>query len=448
MADIRTLKLNLLADVSNFNKGLTGANRASKTFAGRVGLTMRKAAQGFLVAEAAVAALAIRLGVDSVKGAMEDEAAQKSLQAVLKKTTGATDVQVASTEKWISKMQFATGFSDTQLRGSLKRLVASTHDVTKAEKLSQLAMDVSRGTGKDLEAVTMAIGKAYDGNVGALKRLGVPLDANIVKTKDSKAALDELAKLYGGQASTYAETFAGKIDRLNQFWGEFKDGLGGVIITKLTDILPYIERVAAKLGGNEDTSLSNKIKSVRRGLDGGEQSGADSLATSLQNVATAFTELFNAFAGDNARTTNSRLQGMADAMNNIAGAINAIGNAYKSAYKFFDSPAWKKGVDYWWGPKGTSELGQWGNFFSALTGSRAAGGPVSGNHSYLVGEKGPEIFTPNTGGKITANHQMGSGVTIVLNGVVDAESARRSIERLIQQSQRRTGAINWAGAIA
>jgi hypothetical protein len=64
---------------------------------------------------------------------------------------------------------------------------------------------------------------------------------------------------------------------------------------------------------------------------------------------------------------------------------------------------------------------------------RALGGPVSNTNSYLVGENGPEVFTPNVGGKITSNG-MGGGTVINLNGIVDAESARRSIEQLIQRS--------------
>jgi hypothetical protein len=43
-----------------------------------------------------------------------------------------------------------------------------------------------------------------------------------------------------------------------------------------------------------------------------------------------------------------------------------------------------------------------GKFFSTLFGGgRAGGGPVSFGKSYLVGERGPEIFTPGTSGRIT-----------------------------------------------
>jgi hypothetical protein len=50
-------------------------------------------------------------------------------------------------------------------------------------------------------------------------------------------------------------------------------------------------------------------------------------------------------------------------------------------------------------------------------GKRAAGGPVSAGSSYLVGERGPELFTPSRSGAIVPNNAMG-GSNIVVN--VDA----------------------------
>ena len=51
-------------------------------------------------------------------------------------------------------------------------------------------------------------------------------------------------------------------------------------------------------------------------------------------------------------------------------------------------------------------------------GAMAMGGPVRGGSSYLVGERGPEIFTPKTSGNITPNHQLGGNTSVVVN--VDA----------------------------
>lgn len=39
-------------------------------------------------------------------------------------------------------------------------------------------------------------------------------------------------------------------------------------------------------------------------------------------------------------------------------------------------------------------------------GGKALGGPVPANMSYLVGENGPELFTPGVGGTITPNNQL------------------------------------------
>lgn len=55
---------------------------------------------------------------------------------------------------------------------------------------------------------------------------------------------------------------------------------------------------------------------------------------------------------------------------------------------------------------------------SGAKGKRALGGPVSGGSSYLVGEQGPEIFTPKTSGNIIPNNELskaGSSVSITIN---------------------------------
>jgi hypothetical protein len=60
---------------------------------------------------------------------------------------------------------------------------------------------------------------------------------------------------------------------------------------------------------------------------------------------------------------------------------------------------------------------------------------------------GSEVFIPTSGGQIIPNNRLGGGGnTFIFNGVIDGESARRSIERIMQQSTRRTGAVNLAGA--
>lgn len=57
-----------------------------------------------------------------------------------------------------------------------------------------------------------------------------------------------------------------------------------------------------------------------------------------------------------------------------------------------------------------------GNFWGGLTGRfRAAGGPVQSNTSYVVGEKGPELFVPHASGRIVPNHQIGTSSNVNIN---------------------------------
>ena len=53
----------------------------------------------------------------------------------------------------------------------------------------------------------------------------------------------------------------------------------------------------------------------------------------------------------------------------------------------------------------------------------ANGGPVSRGRSYVVGEKGPEVFTPNRSGAIVPNDQLGGGSTSVVVNVDASGSA-------------------------
>ena len=119
MAEIRSLKLALLADTKDFIQGLDKADKETKTFSNKLDNALQKGAAAFLAVGAAAGAMAIKIGIDAVKAAVEDEKAQKSLAITLKNTTKATDAQVKSVEDYIDKTARATGIADDQLRPSL-----------------------------------------------------------------------------------------------------------------------------------------------------------------------------------------------------------------------------------------------------------------------------------------------------------------------------------------
>jgi hypothetical protein len=291
MAEIRSLKLALLADTKQFIEGLDKADKETRSFSNKLGDALKKGALAFAAVGAAAGAMAIKIGVDAVKAAIEDQQSQESLAKALKNTTKATDAQVKATEEYITKAQNATGVTDTKLRSALGNLVRATNDVTKAQKLNNLALDVAFATGNDLEAVSLALSKAYNGNLGALTRLGIPLDANIIKTKDFDAATEVLAKTFGGAAAANAETFAGKIEIIKRRLEDAQETIGYAILPILErfagfinqSVVPAVESFVSALTGKQRKSLVPSLGMFEEKSNVAEDAGYD-LGTALRNM--------------------------------------------------------------------------------------------------------------------------------------------------------------------
>jgi hypothetical protein len=427
------MKLNLLADVAKFGKGLMEAENDTKSFSSKIGKYSKAMAKSFAFAAAAAGAYALKIGIDGAQAAVEDEKSQRQLAEALRNTTNATDAQIASTEEYISKQQLAFGVADTKLRPALANLARATGDVGKAQQLTNLAMDISAATGKDLEGVSMALSKAYNGNLGALTRLGVPLDASIIATKDFNAAQAELTRLFGGAAKANTETYAGQLAIVTERTAELKESIGFALLPTMKTLLENVNLVAKGFSGDDPEGLSLRARELAGNFSG---NGASSLGGSLKAVADAFAKLFTTITEDGDEST-STLQTFANALESVANGINAITRAYGKVVALGDKFR-------------NSIVGQFvyaEGRFAPKEQARAAGGSVMANKPYKVGEFGPEVFVPQgVSGSIRPDNGAGQGVTIVMNGVIDGESARRSIERLLQDSSRRTGAINLVGA--
>jgi len=72
-------------------------------------------------------------------------------------------------------------------------------------------------------------------------------------------------------------------------------------------------------------------------------------------------------------------------------------------------------------------------------GGRAGGGFTASGQSFLVGERGPEIFTPHASGRISAGNAAPISVSITLPGVTDAESFRQSETQIAAAMARALG---------
>ena len=481
----RTLKLSILGDIDNLKKNLDAGNKEVAGFGDKVGKFGKVAGAAFAAAGVAAAAYAGKLLIDGVKSAIEDEAAQVKLAATLVNVTGATNAQIAAVESQILKTSLLTGLTDDELRPSFERLVRATGDSDAALKLQSVAIDVAAGSGKSLEAVTNAMAKAAEGNAGSLAKLGIGLTAAQLKTMSMDEITAKLAATFGGQAAEKADTFAGKMDRLKVAFNEGKETVGSFVLDAITpmisgfvnSVIPAVQKLAEELGPKltpvfqfltgyiRDTvlptfkaifgfiqdfvipALRDFLTPIIDGLRAAFEKVTGKIKENEEQLKPLLT-FFKAvatFVRDTLAPVLGKVLGAAfsalgsaigiviDLFADLVDLVNKAFNAIKAIVNFIKNNPVTQFIT--------------GALETAFGGGRAAGGPVTGGTSYLVGERGAEIFTPSSSGFITPNNRLGGGTVINLNvsGAIDPEGTARSIINVLNNSFYR--GTNGAGAL-
>jgi len=219
-----------------------GNNRLSKTTSvisndlRKMGQTTDKISRGM---SRALGALGVGLGLtqltsalkEASKAAIEDSKSQAQLALALKNTLGATQDTIAGAERFISRTQLQTSVLDDELRPALATAVRATGSLTKGQELLNLALDVSAGTGKDLNTVTKALARAQAGQLGGLQRL-VP---GIKKGDD---AMGKLREQFAGAAEIAANQDPYK--RIQVIFNELQETIGRALVPSLQEMAKYL----------------------------------------------------------------------------------------------------------------------------------------------------------------------------------------------------------------
>jgi hypothetical protein len=455
MAGIPKVKITFDADFDELKRGVKGAEQEVQGFGDKMGKFGKMAGAAFAVAGAAALAYAGVLLKQGVESAIADEQAQAKLATTLQNVTGATDAQIAAVESQILQTSLLTGLTDDQLRPSFERLVRATKDSDAALKLQSIAVDVAAGSGKSLEAVTNAMARAAEGNTGALARLGVGLTSTQLKTMSMDEVTKSLATTFGGQAAVQADTFAGKMARLRVAFDEGKETIGSFVLDAITPmintivntVIPAVAGFIDSVGGKEGLTNAFKtyidlIKNIFQPVLEGFKFAFDQIKKAVIGNKDEFEALFKFLRDFVAPLLGGVLklaiQGIGVSLGvviNVVGSLingfqtlfNAIGNVIdriQSMINLVKNNAAVRGIA--------------GLIDSAFGGFRANGGSVEAGKSYVVGERGAEMFVPSSNGTIVPNGGMGgSTINITVNGAIDAEGTARTIVDVLNRSNAR-----------
>jgi len=236
MAKIPKVTVTFDADLDSLKKGVKSATTEVDSFSDRVSDFGKKAALAFAAAGAAIGAFAIA----SVKAAAEDETGQRKLEETIRNTTSATAAQIAGIDKYVTAQSIATATTDDVIRPALSRLLRATGDLTKAQELLTLSQEISVATGKPLEAVTNAIGKAFEGSNTSLSKLGIGIDAATLKTLTFDETQKLLNKTFDGFIENQSTTAAFKFQQISIAVNESKEAIGAALLPVVKELADFI----------------------------------------------------------------------------------------------------------------------------------------------------------------------------------------------------------------
>jgi hypothetical protein len=428
----RALTLKLLADVDNFTKNLDKADKDVATFGDKVAKFGKIAGAAFAAAGAAAVAYAGKLAIDGVKSAIEDEAAQAKLANTLKNVTKATDAQIKSTEEFILQTSLATGVADDELRPSLDRLTRATKDVDKAQQLQTLALDIAAGSGKSLSAVTEALSKAQEGNLAGLSRLGVGISKAELASLSFDQITAKLAGTFENQASKQADTFQGKLSRLQVAFDEGKETVGAYILTAITPLVETLVKRVIPAIADFTSNLGDKLRPVIEFLNpiiNGLRSAFNSVKNSLNDNSEELKPLLILFKGlaDFARDVLAPILGktLGKAFEIVGDAVAALISGVAKVVNFFDDlyDKIKRVIEI------SKQIGSALNPFNNASFETGASSPAAPMAA-------PSPVMPNA--PIAAYRYVSGGNTnITVNGAIDSESTARQIVSILNDSSAR-----------
>ena len=403
----RALTLKLIADIDAFTKNLDKGAKDVDDFGDKLSKFGGVAAKAFAVAAAAAAAYAVKIGVDGVKAAIEDEAAQAKLATTLKNATGATDAQIAATEKYLSTLAIQTAKSDGELRPALERLALSTNSVKEAQDLLEVSTRVSVNSGVELQTVANAIAKAQDGNTTSLAKLGIGLSAAEVKGKSFAEILAMINKIYPDLGAN-ADTLAFKMEQMRIGFDEAKETIGFALLPIMENLIKFINEQAlpafnafiAGLTGNEGA------------VDGLDATGvaAYDLGFTIRSLAKSVGQLAAVFSTDG----KSSLDGFVTALNFVAQTATVVVTIIKELISFIVEMAnqvisflnlFGAGISKIKSIQGTAFASAWGSQSFATGGAPSA---ISGGGSFTSALGG---LSGSTGGILGGMGGSGGGST-------------------------------------
>ena len=252
--------------------------------------------------------------------------------------------------------------------------------------------------------------------------------AKQIKFRDRARDLaEELLFRGGGDPSRFGENRANKLQKdfeegRNQRMKDFKEAL-----EQVREMLGLVNEANGQFGQSgvlAFSAINDKVKDLQDEMKALQDPIRQAIALS-DTISTSFEDSFKGIIKGTmtvADAFRNMLNKIADHFLDTAARMmaNQLQRGILGLFTNLFSPAPLKDVQGSFMPSNPN-----------FRGAKAEGGPVAGGKSYLVGERGPEMFSPGVSGMITPNHALGGSTNVIVN--VDASGS--SVEGDEQQGR-------------
>lgn len=443
---------------NNLEVVITARDEASAKLKGIVDMS-QKIGVGFGVAGGLIEA-ALYKTVEAAAGAQE---AMSQFDNTMK-NTGKDSPAVRDALLKAADATLKLGFDNEDAATSLAKFYSRTKDVTESQKLNVVAMDLARSKHIDLASATNLVNQVLSGNGKVLKQYGI----DIKDTATPLEALNQLHEVTKGSAEAFAQTLQGQQAQMQQSIGELMENIGAKLIPLLTDLaqkaIVVIDKIKVWTDAHPD--LTKNIVLVVAAV-GGLMLVLSPLLIALPAIIAFFgllsptvlivagiiaglilivrnvIEIFDLFRNHSKEVWDGVKITFKEAIDSIVGffspLMTILDNVYSKAQKVISavSRATSGAVS----AVGSGLSTAYNAVASVVTGGRASGGSVSAGNSYVVGENGQEVFTPNVAGYVSSNNR-GGGITVNINGgTYLSHDVANEIGNMIVQNLRRVARV-------
>jgi hypothetical protein len=315
---------------------------------------------GDKLAETAGAMLAGKEALDFFKSALENaisgEQALTRFAAANAAVGDASEEAKVKNEAWLLSMEEASGVAKDQMVPSYQKLLEATGNTSSAQALMQIALGASsRGMGEMAQVTKTLSGYAVDGTVKGFGPMATEIKRLTAEGKSHAEIMTILTKEYG-DAGASVETAAMKVARAKVEWGEFKEKVGELGISLVSQLKPAMELVAGvivgvivgtqKLAANLGTLTGSALPAIGAAIAKfvhGDFSGAKA------EILRGFADVKSGFA-ENEKAADASAKSMLSSFNQttaaaktqaevLKGALDAVSTKRKDALKLLKEQA-------------------------------------------------------------------------------------------------------------